>query len=591
MDTEKYYAFISYSRKDLDVAMAICQRLESFRYPSRVEARYRPGNSRYVRDIFLDRTSLGFSQGNFHEEIRQALARSRYLIVICSRHSAVPNEEGLHNVNDEISYFLSQHGNDYGLVVPVLLDQVKTPPDLPPGIDLEAMRGRNIPICFRESREMGIDGAVAGILCYLFHMKDDEQKSLFRRLNSQRVRRFRIIAGVCMAAVVLLSVITIALFVFKAQADRSRKKADDNAREAALQSERATASAKEAERQAELAICNAEKAEKERKLAAQSLDFMVDTFKMSDPLNAGQYDLRMIDILKARIPDIARLEPWELRADVGCQVGSLLHNVGLFHEATNLLFAALELNQRRRPDSPETAYALYCASWCFFKDMSDAVSASSFARKALDIYENAPQRDPLKIALVCNALGVFYMDRDADLPKARMYLNRAFAIRQAELGDDHVEVAVVCCNLGHLYAKERSFDLAEKAYSKALQIYLRNGKESHVGVAKAWRGLGLVYFNSSQYGKAVDSFKKALEIQIRTAGLDSRHVMNLHRELGFTYRRLGEYSKARNSLKKALAVARKVAKKDRSAATRNLEKEHEEYVRAVEYLLQKPSKR
>ena len=139
---------------------------------------------------------------------------------------------------------------------------------------------------------------------------------------------------------------------------------------------------------------------------------------MSDPLNAGQYDLRMIDILKARIPDIARLEPWELRADVGCQVGSLLHNVGLFHEATNLLFAALELNQRRRPDSPETAYALYCASWCFFKDMSDAVSASSFARKALDIYENAPQRDPLKIALVCNALGVFYMDRDADLPKA-----------------------------------------------------------------------------------------------------------------------------------------------------------------------------
>ena len=67
--------------------------------------------------------------------------------------------------------------------------------------------------------------------------------------------------------------------------------------------------------------------------------------------------------------------------------------------------------------------------------------------------------------------------------------------------------------------------------------------------------------------------------------------MNLHRELGFTYRRLGEYSKARNSLKKALDVARKVAKKDGSAATRNLEKEHEEYVRAVEYLLQKPSKR
>lgn len=575
-DTEKYFAFISYSRKDSDVARAICRRLESFRYPSEVDIRYRPRESKYVREIFFDRTKLECSDESFHDGLRKALSQSRYLIVICSANSAVPNEDGKHYVDNEISYFLAQHGGDSNLVVPVLLDgDIK---HLPPSLNTESIRTRNNPICLRE--EGGVDEAVAQILNYLFHLK----LSILRaKLNSQRLRFFRIMAAIGVGLAILFSAMTFAMFVLKSRADRNRKLADDNAREAARQAEIATANEKEAKRHAELANRNAEEAERERNLATKSLDFMMDTFKKSDPLNAGQYDVRMIDILKARIPDIAKLEPWELRAEVGCQVGSLLHNVGLFEEATNLLFATVALNLNKRPQSPETAFSLYCTSWCFM-DMLDMPSALSYAKKALAIYENAPKREQLKIALVCNAIGVFYMNSENDVDNARRYLNRAFEIRQKELGSDHVDVAMVLCNLGYMYAKNHTFEMAVKAYSQALKIYQHNGMEAHIGAAKAWRGLGLAYFSMKEYEKAIDAFNSALEIQIKVAGRDSVSAMNLYREIGFAYRWLGNYSEALDFMKTALDISRKVAQKTKGTVAVKAVKELEGNVRSIEYL-------
>ena len=576
MIQERYFAFISYSRKDSNIAKAICKRLESFRYPAEVELQYRPTGSRYVREIFFDRTKLECSDESFHDDLRKALSQSRYLIVICSANSAVPNEDGSHYVDDEISYFIAQRGGDSNMVVPVLLDgDIK---NLPPSLNTNNIRSRNNPICLQE--EGGIDEAVAQILNYMFRLK---LSVLRAKLNSQRLRFFRAMAaiGICLAA--LFSAMTCAMFVLKARADTNRKLADDNAREARRQAEIATNNAKEAKHHAELATLNAEKAEHERNLAMKSLDFMMDTFNMSDPLSAGQYDLRMIDILKARIPDITRLEPWELRADVGCQVGSLLHNVGLFDEATNLLFSTVALNLNKRPESPETAYSLYCVSWCY-KDMHDIASALSCAKKALDIYESAFKRDLLKIALVCNAIGVFYLNYESNLTNARQYLNRAFEIREKELGGNHVDVATVLCNLGHMYGKEKEFGIAAKAYLKALDIYRFNGKEMHVGAAKAWRGLGLTYFDIKEYENAIEAFNNALEIQIKVAGKDSIGAVSLHREIGLSYRWLENYDKALDSMNIALDVARKVAMKTKGVVAVESVKELERRVHAIENL-------
>lgn len=579
---EHYFAFLSYSRKDYDVAHAIWRRIESFRYPSRVKEEDRPRGSKYVREIFFDRTKLDCSNEDFKRGIHEALRQSRYLIVLCSPDSAMPNENGKHWVNDEISYFLSCHGGDESLVVPVLLNGGIR--NLPPAINTANMRSRNNPIFLK--KEDRTDVVVAQILSYLFHLPIT---LLLSKLNSQRLRFFRRIAMIGVGLALVFSVMAFKMFVLKNRAEDNRRLADENAREAKRQTDIATINAREAERQAEVARRNAEVAGRERNLAIQSLDFMVDTFRMSDPLNAGQSDFRMIDALKARVSDIAKLEPWELRADVGCQVGSLLYNVGLFDDATNLLFRTVSLNLDRRPNSFEAAYSLYCTSWCFM-DMLDIPTALMYARKALSIYENSEKRDQLRIALVCNAIGVFFMNMGKDFGQARKHLNRALEIRQRELGDKHVDVATIYCNLGYLYAKERNFQLSIKAYDRALEIYRLNDKASHVGAAKAWRGIGLVYFNLKEYENAINAFENALLIQKKVVGRNSRSVSNLYRDIGLTYHKMGNYPKALASMKTALEIVRGITEKTSVEGVIKAAKEIEAYVHSIESLQQHKAK-
>ena len=382
-----------------------------------------------------------------------------------------------------------------------------------------------------------------------------EKNAMRAKLNRQRKR-----AAVGIGLAILFSAMAFAMFILKARADKHRKLADEHANEARLQAEMSAANANEARRQADSAIRSAKALERERMLAARSLDFMIGMFRLSDPLNVGQYNVRMIDVLREGMPDIAQLEPWELRADVGCHVGELFYNVGLFNEATNLLFSAVALNLNNRPRSLETAHALYCASWCF-RDMRDGKSALLYAQKALNIYESNPMRDPLKIALVCNAIGVFYMDLEKDLIKSREYLGRAFEIRKSELGDNHIDVAIVYCNLGFLHMVENEFWPAATTFAKAVQIYQNNNKASHIGAARAWRGLGQAYMHLKEYQKAIDNFNHALDIEVSAGGNESERVMDLYREIGVAYCRLDNYSQALVPMNSALEIANKIAKR------------------------------
>ena len=85
----KIFAFISYSRKDIDVARDIQRRLEKYPYPKDKVAEDRsPYNSDYIRKVFLDITDLSARERKFTDELKQKLSEARYLIVICSKNSA-----------------------------------------------------------------------------------------------------------------------------------------------------------------------------------------------------------------------------------------------------------------------------------------------------------------------------------------------------------------------------------------------------------------------------------------------------------------------------------------------------------------------
>ena len=114
----KYFAFISYSRKDCKAAAWLQKRLEWFRFPVRLVPKdQRPPDPCYVRPIYRDKTNLQVTDEHYWKNIRLALEQSRFLIVLAS-----PNSAQSKNVEIEVSHFLATHGQHSKFVVPVVLN-------------------------------------------------------------------------------------------------------------------------------------------------------------------------------------------------------------------------------------------------------------------------------------------------------------------------------------------------------------------------------------------------------------------------------------------------------------------------------------
>jgi hypothetical protein len=115
-----YIAFISYSRKDKAVADWLHDKLENYVLPpSEKISSIFPFKTKYFRPVFLDTQDLHVEERPFSEDLKRALEDSYFLIVLCSRHSAVSSF-----VNKEIKYFAETHDNNMSRIVPLFLDEV-----------------------------------------------------------------------------------------------------------------------------------------------------------------------------------------------------------------------------------------------------------------------------------------------------------------------------------------------------------------------------------------------------------------------------------------------------------------------------------
>ena len=181
----KNFAFISYSRVDIEVAVDIQKRLEKYPYPQEMVAEEnRPDDPNFVRKIFLDVTDLPVSTSDFSENIRVNLAESRYLIVICSKDSAQSDF-----VKREIDYFLSTHDNNADLIVAVYVDKILS--GMHPVVD-HIVATRNCPIYVTVS---GAAGTAGRKYCFYhileFLLKVDFDKLFNRYVHYKRRKRRR----------------------------------------------------------------------------------------------------------------------------------------------------------------------------------------------------------------------------------------------------------------------------------------------------------------------------------------------------------------------------------------------------------------
>lgn len=137
---KEYVAFISYSRKDKEIADWLHYKLEKYRLPhkSGIDKIF-PFTSDYFRPVFLDTQDLHVEERPFTDKIKEALKNSTFLIVLCSASSAVSEF-----VNMEIKYFLDSHDNNYSKIIPLFIDEVKG--CIPQAFDGTTIMTRHFPI-------------------------------------------------------------------------------------------------------------------------------------------------------------------------------------------------------------------------------------------------------------------------------------------------------------------------------------------------------------------------------------------------------------------------------------------------------------
>lgn len=141
MENNKYYAFISYSRKDKKVANWLHTQLEKYGYPKDlVNVELLPPHEKYMRPIFLDTKDMQVEERPFTDRIQSALENSRFLLLISSRNAAKSSF-----VDKEIRYFLKTHDNNYSLIIPLFVDEV-TDDSIPIAIKKTSIMERHFPI-------------------------------------------------------------------------------------------------------------------------------------------------------------------------------------------------------------------------------------------------------------------------------------------------------------------------------------------------------------------------------------------------------------------------------------------------------------
>lgn len=119
MNKKKYWAFISYSSKDVKLGRWLHRSVENYLIPKQFRD-YRLFDdtrlSKKLRPVFLDRDELSGSS-NLAYSIKKALNSSRFLIVICSKNSAKSKW-----VNKEIETFIEIGKEKY--ILALILDGI-----------------------------------------------------------------------------------------------------------------------------------------------------------------------------------------------------------------------------------------------------------------------------------------------------------------------------------------------------------------------------------------------------------------------------------------------------------------------------------
>ena len=187
----KYFAFISYSRKDEAFAKRLQHFLTGFKLPTRLCKQY-PDKPQSLRPIYRDKTDLGVDKLN--QGLTHGLSLSKYLIVICSENSARPNRDGKNWIDEEVRTFLSLEEGNTDHVIPVLLRQKgqRTADCTPPAV-------KELGLLAADVLDKGENRVFSDVAAKMLGLEPDELWNWWERAQRRKRRILQTLGGLAAA--------------------------------------------------------------------------------------------------------------------------------------------------------------------------------------------------------------------------------------------------------------------------------------------------------------------------------------------------------------------------------------------------------
>jgi CHAT domain-containing protein len=147
------------------------------------------------------------------------------------------------------------------------------------------------------------------------------------------------------------------------------------------------------------------------------------------------------------------------------------------------------------------------------------------------------------------------LNRAGKYEEARTLAARALEMSEKALGRDHVYVAYLLNQLGHIQRSRGQSANAEASFQRALAINEKALGLEHPQTVESIRGLGLVARSRNDFAKAGPLFEQALAITEKTLGAEHPRVAVCLLDLGAFHVDMGDLAQAEREDERALAIA------------------------------------
>ena len=286
-----------------------------------------------------------------------------------------------------------------------------------------------------------------------------------------------------------------------------------------------------------------DKAKEEAETAKQTLAFLVNLFKVSDPREARGSTITAREILEkgvGNIKDSLKDQP-EVQARLLLTFGEVYTSLGLYKQAKPLIESAVQIRRSilgsEHLETLAASHALANLYW----HLKQLDNAENLYIKVVEAYEKQLGKEHQKTLRAKYDLASVYVlikDRYDEMEQLSLEI---LETQRRILGESHIDTLDTMHNLAHLYYKQERFKEAESINIKVLNGTRYTLGEDHPDTLYTMHNLATVYEKQEKYDQAEALFIKTIEIKQRVEGEIHPSTIHSIKVLASMYQKQGRY--------------------------------------------------